>query len=94
MSVALVYDEGGDWVGVYIDGKLKYESHSITEDQLLDCCGVAYQVRWTNLRALNASRLPADLSAVVESEELEKQRILAEAQVLEDKAKELRQSVA
>ncbi len=32
MKVDLIYDVGGDWVALYINGVLKYQGHSITDD--------------------------------------------------------------
>ena len=41
-EVALVSNDEGDWMGVYIDGRLVYENHSIDEDHLLDLLGIEY----------------------------------------------------
>jgi hypothetical protein len=35
LSDALVYDEGGDWVGLYISGTLVAEGHSLAPGEIL-----------------------------------------------------------
>lgn len=39
-KIEFVYLE--DWVGLYINGELEYEGHSIDEMRLLDILGVSY----------------------------------------------------
>lgn len=41
-KITLVHDEYGDWVGVYVDGKLVYENHSIGDTMLLEEIGVDF----------------------------------------------------
>ena len=36
----VVIVNGDDWKGVYIDGKLRYESHSIRPEELLRLLGI------------------------------------------------------
>ena len=36
----VVIVHGDDWVGVYVDGKLRYEGHSIRPEQLLELLGI------------------------------------------------------
>ena len=35
-----------DWMGVYVDGELKHEGHSIADDSLLKLAGVETEVKW------------------------------------------------
>ena len=34
-DIALVHDEGGDWIAMYVDGELVDESHSLSEDTVV-----------------------------------------------------------
>ena len=63
-SVQLVY--GDDWKGLYVNGKLAYEGHSITPKEILDAIGiesewVAVDPDWLESRG----SLPENLSEVV-----------------------------
>jgi hypothetical protein len=40
---ALVSNDEGDWIGLYEDGKLLYEGHSIDESKMLDLLGIKYR---------------------------------------------------
>lgn len=42
-TITLVRDEGGDWIGLYIDGKLAMENHSLNENDMLRALGIGYQ---------------------------------------------------
>lgn len=35
-EVVLVHDEGGDWIAMYVNGYLKDEGHSLSEDRVLE----------------------------------------------------------
>jgi len=42
-NVVIVY--GGDWEGIYINGELKYEGHSLQTSELLDVLGVKHDLK-------------------------------------------------
>lgn len=42
MKITVVGSPDGDWEGVYVDGRLKFEGHSITWWQMLDALGIEY----------------------------------------------------
>lgn len=42
MSVHFVSDVGGDWKGVYVDGVLVAEGHSLREEEVLDALDIDY----------------------------------------------------
>ena len=46
--IDLVYLEEGEWMGVYIDGILVYQNHSVDETQLLDFVGIKYNTTTLN----------------------------------------------
>ena len=41
---------GDDWIGLYLDGLLRYEGHSIDYDQLMDFLKIPFEQRfeWDN----------------------------------------------
>ncbi len=43
MEVMLVECESGDWIGMYVDGKLKEEGHSLRPTDVLDALGVKWR---------------------------------------------------
>ena len=60
-----IVDTGNYWMGVYINGKLKWEGHSITEYELLELVGIkADCVEPESDWAEAISNLPKDLSRV------------------------------
>lgn len=40
--IAIVDSDGGDWVGLYLNGTLAHEGHSIEPEELLNLLGVPY----------------------------------------------------
>jgi hypothetical protein len=61
-EITLVFNDEGDWMGVYLRGKLVYEGHSIGPTHLLDLIGLSYStIDGLGMAALNLSRLPDDL---------------------------------
>lgn len=40
MKVVLVSSFDGDWEGIYVDGKLKAEGHSLRADEILTAVGI------------------------------------------------------
>jgi hypothetical protein len=62
--ITIVRNDEGDWVGVYIDGELKYENHSIRNEELLDIIGIEYD----SINDLNldqyGNHLPQQLSEI------------------------------
>ena len=47
MKVDIISDEGGEWTGVYIDGKLRYANHSVSDYiyELLEKLGAEVDTR-------------------------------------------------
>ena len=41
-KVHLMESEEGDWIGLYLDGKLVYEGHSLSAERLLEALGIPY----------------------------------------------------
>lgn len=42
-KVTFVMNDEGDWVGLYIDGYLAYEGHSISETKMLELLDINYE---------------------------------------------------
>lgn len=40
MKIDLIYLE--DWIGIYVDGKLKAENHTLSPEEVLDAVGIKY----------------------------------------------------
>lgn len=60
MEVTYVQDEyNGDWVGLYVDGKLVDESHSLDPQRVMDALGIKYESRAVYM--VNIGRLPERL---------------------------------
>lgn len=32
-EISLIYDVGGDWVALYVNGELRFQGHAISDDQ-------------------------------------------------------------
>lgn len=43
MKIVRVTAEGGDWEGLYVDGVLKAEEHSLTSWHVLEALGLEYE---------------------------------------------------
>ncbi len=61
-QITFVNSEDGDWVGVYLDGKLVQQDHSLDCDDILDILKIEYKSYWVNME--DGSRLPGDLAEV------------------------------
>jgi len=65
MTITVVGNPSGDWEGVYVDGILKFEGHSIQWWQMLKALGIEYTTfdaddEWL----LDRGRLPEKLTEV------------------------------
>lgn len=60
-DIELVFNNAGDWMGVYKDGYLARQGHSIEPEALLELCDVPHRVRSV---AMEDGHLPPLLSAV------------------------------
>lgn len=61
-TLTLVDDEGGDWTGLYINGRLVHEGHSISGKQMLEILGIPFdnfEVPYEDMERMG--RLPSDL---------------------------------
>lgn len=70
MKIDFVYDDEGDWVGMYVDGVLKVENHSLSERTVLEAAGIQANYYYVNLEELQRSNCPDTL------EELNKDLVL------------------
>ena len=50
--------QADDWIGVYIDEMLVYESHEIDPQTLLDLLGIAYTNEWVEDLEESGGRCP------------------------------------
>jgi len=41
-KVHLIRSECGDWIGLYLDGKLVFEGHGLPACRLLEALGISY----------------------------------------------------
>jgi hypothetical protein len=60
-DIVFVNDNSGDWVGIYINGKLVRENHSYEADDMLDILDIPYTTHWVYMET---ARLPYNLSDV------------------------------
>jgi hypothetical protein len=63
-EIVFVHGDSGDWEGIYVDGKLLREDHSLDPDDVLSVLGIAYETHWIDME--DGSRLPKDLSELAE----------------------------
>jgi len=61
-QVAYITDASGDWEGIYIDGKLVEEGHSLDPRTVLEAADVPFTHRETDLKELGS--LPENLEDV------------------------------
>jgi hypothetical protein len=54
-KLVFVHDNSGDWAGMYIDGKLVTEGHSLPYNEVLNFLDIKYEERWIDMEK---SRLP------------------------------------
>jgi len=64
-EIVFVNDNSGDWMGLYVDGKLVSENHSLEPDDVLSLLGIEHSSRWIDMED---SRLPSKLSDIKEPE--------------------------
>lgn len=62
--VTIVNDDTGDWLGVYLDGRLVYENHSVTPARLLEAVGLPVESLQVDLEAHGMTRCPSDLGTL------------------------------
>lgn len=43
--ITFLFDEGGDWEALYVDGRKIIENHSLSSTQVLDALGIEYERR-------------------------------------------------
>ena len=58
-QIDLVDSNGGDWIGVYLNGTLAQQGHSIEPEDLLNLIGVPYNSRTVRLE--RSGQLPQTL---------------------------------
>jgi hypothetical protein len=58
-SITLVNSSEGDWIGIYIDGKLVCDNHCYDVDDVLSILGIEYEQHWVEME--DGSRLPPRL---------------------------------
>lgn len=61
-QVAHISDVSGDWEGIYVDGKLIAEGHSLDARQTMEAIGVEFEHRETDLK--DSGSLPDKLEEV------------------------------
>ena len=59
-KIDFVNSNDGDWCGLYVDGQLIAENHSLDPDDVLTHLGIAYNTHWVDMS--DGSRLDAKLS--------------------------------
>lgn len=57
-NVRLVKDIYGDWVGIYVNGELKNENHSLDESQVLQALGLSFDELSLPLEEMGLYQLP------------------------------------
>lgn len=62
MDVTIIQSTDGDWVGIYVNGELKAEGHSLAEVTLLKAVGIDAKWREVDFEGANLDRCPANLS--------------------------------
>lgn len=72
MKVNYVHDEGGDWAGLYIDGELIDENHSLYVGHVLEALESRGLIEYEGFEVngdwmLDNGRLPEEFSEIPES---------------------------
>jgi hypothetical protein len=62
MSVVIVNSFDGDWIGLYVGGRLAAEGHSLAPAQVLAAVGIEATSREVLMDPYSLSRLPDNLS--------------------------------
>jgi hypothetical protein len=58
-KITLVASDDGDWIGLYKDGVLEAEGHSLNERQVLEALGIPYEYRSINFERAALPSCPA-----------------------------------
>lgn len=61
-KIAFVNSNDGDWEGIYVDGVLKREGHSLSPDDVLSVLGIEYDTHYIDME--DGDRLPAKLKDI------------------------------
>ena len=61
-KVVHTYDEDGDWEGLYVNGVLISQGHSIQLRDLCKALGVDYQSKEVFLDSIDRTDMPKDIS--------------------------------
>jgi hypothetical protein len=61
MKLTIVSDTSGEWEGLYVDGKLVYENHSLSVNAILQHAQVDFDVKSINMEKKKLGRLPETL---------------------------------
>lgn len=59
-KITFVNADTGDWEGIYVDGVLLREDHSLAPDDVLSVLGIEYTEHWVDME--DGSRLPRSLA--------------------------------
>lgn len=62
-NIVHVSDVGGEWEGIYVDGTLVDEGHSLDPRQVLEALGIEFEHRETDMTEI--SHLPENLEELV-----------------------------
>lgn len=65
MKATIVYDEYGDWEGLYIDGKLVDEGHTLSTNRVLRALKIEFSSLEIDMEKLD-NDLPEDLEKVLD----------------------------
>ncbi len=52
MQIQIVQSEQGDWEGIYIDGQLEFETHTLTAYDILYALGIQYEKIYCDLEEI------------------------------------------
>lgn len=63
-KVFLLRADAGDWIGIYVDGKLVNEGHSLSESAVLEAVEVDFDGAIVDFDKLNWGRCPETLEEV------------------------------
>jgi hypothetical protein len=67
MTKRVVFVDGDDWQGLYVDGKLKIEAHTISACDVLEELGLDFDIAYPNEEWLfEAGSLPENINGLIE----------------------------
>lgn len=61
-NIEIVSSSDGDWVGIYVNGQLKDEGHSLTPSMVLAALGLEHSRIEVEMDAYEFSSLPEDIA--------------------------------